>query len=45
MNDILVYLYDETGSKEEIAFDENIIDNLNDRAVDISFSEFVRGVP
>jgi magnesium/cobalt transport protein CorA len=31
MNEILVYLYDETGRKEDITLDENIIDNLNDR--------------
>ncbi len=31
MNNILVYLYDETGSKEEVTLHENIVDNLNDR--------------
>jgi hypothetical protein len=31
MDNILVYLYDEAGSKEEITLDENIINNLNDR--------------
>lgn len=31
MNEILVYLYNETGRKEDITLDKNIIDNLNDR--------------